>query len=828
MNRHTFYILMVLMMLSNGITYCQSTATKLLVNDAGYFEKHGLNVLVFNSHYGLFGDEKLAGVEIIHHEVRTATNGDVRLDPTPEQWDSIPQFIRRVVDKKNNSIEAFLRYPSFDFNYSVKVTSFNDGVSISVTLEKELPVALKGRAGFNLEFLPPAYFTKTYLIDDHSGTFPLYPTSSMSVLNGATEPQPLATGKKIVLAPEDPERSIQIISANELKLYDGRNKAQNGWFVLRSLIPAGRSGKVIEWIVTANTIPNWIRKPIIAHSQVGYHPSQQKMAVIEVDKNDHPLASARLLKINADGNLTEAIKSRLKSWGKYLRYNYLIFDFSAAKENGLYEIEYGNIRTKPFQISNDVFENAWHPTLDIFMPEQMDHMFVNEAYRVWHGASHLDDALQAPVNHEHFDLYAQGPFTDTRFKPYEHIPGLNVGGWFDAGDYDIRTQTVYGTVINLVQAWELFKPMRDETLVDQTIRYTDLHHPDGKPDILQQIEHGTLQLLGQFNAVGHAINGIVEAHLDQYTHLGDAVTKTDNLIYNAALKEHRSDGFTSGNFDDRWAFTSRSSSLNYGSVAALSAAGRALKNYNDTLSGQCITVAKKVWEEEQTHAPDIFRHGNTTGGPLPDEKLRAALELLITTGNKKFADTINAHVPDFEKQFGRYAMLALEAIPYMDAAYKQKIETLVRDYKKNVLEKLSAQNPFGVPVTTGGWAGSGAVIGFGLTNYFLWKAYPGIIDKEYVLRSLNYIYGTHPASDISLVSAVGTESKKIAYGNNRANFTFIPGGIVPGVLVIPPDFPENKEDWPFIWGENEYVVGLGASYILLVNAVNDLLNSKDK
>jgi len=46
---------------------------------------------------------------------------------------------------------------------------------------------------------------------------------------------------------------------------------------------------------------------------------------------------------------------------------------------------------------------------------------------------------------------------------------------------------------------------------------------------------------------------------------------------------------------------------------------------------------------------------------------------------------------------------------------------------------------------------------------------------------------------------------------------------VPGVLILSPDFPENKEDWPFLWGENEYVVGLGASYILLVHAVNDLL-----
>lgn len=822
------FLICLLLMVCYGQTYSQSTSAKLIVNDAGYFEKRGWNVLVFNSHYGLFGDEKLSGIEIIHHEVRTATNGDVRLNPTPEQWDSIPQFIKRVVDKKNNSIEAFLSYPSFNFNYSVKVTSLNDGVNISVILEKELPEALKGRAGFNLEFLPSAYFTKTYLTDDRSGVFPLYPAGSMNIVNGSTEPKPLATGKKIILAAEDDERRVKIKSDTELQLFDGRNKAQNGWFVVRSLIPSGKSGKVIEWLLSANTISNWIRKPVISHSQVGYHPSQQKMAVIELDKNDKSLSSARLLKINEDGKFTEALKSNLKNWGNYLRYNYFTFDFSSVKENGLYEIEYENIRTKPFRIANDVYETAWHPTLDIFLPVQMDHILINEAYRVWHGASHLDDALQAPVNHEHFDLYAQGPSTGTRFKPYEHIPGLNVGGWYDAGDYDIRTQTQYGTVLNLVQAWELFKPVRDETFIDQTIRYAGLHHPDGKPDILQQIEHGTLQLLAQFNAVGHAINGIIEAHLDQYTHLGDAVTKTDNLIYNASLKPYQSDGFTSGNFDDRWAFTSKSSSLNYGSIAALSAASRALKGYNDTLANQCLAMAKKVWEEEQTHAPDLFRHGNTTGGPLPDEKLKAALQLLIATKNKKFADTINSYLPDFEKQFGRYALLAVEAVPYMNASYKQQIQNLAVDYKKNVLEKMSTQNPFGVPVTTGGWAGSGAVIGFGLTNYFLWKAFPEIIDKEYVLRSLNYIYGAHPGSDISLVSAAGTESKKIAYGNNRANFSFIAGGVVPGVLIVPPDFPENKEDWPFLWGENEYVVGLGASYILLVNAVNDLVNSKEK
>jgi len=50
---------------------------------------------------------------------------------------------------------------------------------------------------------------------------------------------------------------------------------------------------------------------------------------------------------------------------------------------------------------------------------------------------------------------------------------------------------------------------------------------------------------------------------------------------------------------------------------------------------------------------------------------------------------------------------------------------------------------------------------------------------------------------------------------------------VPGVLILKPDFPENKEDWPFLWGENEYVISLGASYIFAVNAVNDLLNQTE-
>ena len=826
MKFHFKLFLFYFSILSSASINAWAKADELQLNEKEYFETRGLNVLVFSNWYnGLFSDSKISGIELIHHGVRTATNGDVRLNATPEQWDAIPTFIERKVDVENNTIEAFMEYPDYQFKFSIKAVSQGDYINISVHLPEALPAALIGKAGLNLEFLPTAYFEKSFIMDSAHGLFPLYP-SGPKEQNGKVQPVPLAEGNSLTLAPDDNERTVSITSANaKLSLYDGRSKAQNGWFVVRSLLPANKSGDVLSWKLSASTIKNWVKEPVIGHSQVGYHPKQKKVAVVELDKNDRPEKNARLFKVNENGTAKQVLKSKLKSWGDYKRYQYQLFDFSDIAEEGVYYIQYAEQKTAPFRIANNVYGNTWHPTLDVYFPVQMDHVTVNEAYRVWHGASHLDDALQAPVDHEHFDLYAQGPTTDTPYKPGEHIPGLNIGGWYDAGDYDIRTQTQYATVNNLVNVWENFELKRDNTLVDYDRKYVDLHVPDGKPDVLQQIEHGTLALIAQFRAVGHAIPGIIVPDISQYTHLGDGLTMTDNLIYNSKLDELESNGFESGKFDDRWAFTTRTSALNFGSIAALTAASRALKGYNDELADECLKTAIKVWKEEQSQEPFTFRYGNTTGRGLAGEEMKAALELLITTGDKQYAERFLHHMPEMEKNFLFHATLAVRALPYMDDAYKAKIKQLVLAHREK-LDEFAQQNPYGVLITEGGWAGNGAVIGIAVTNYYLHQAFPDVITKEDVLKGLNYLYGTHPGSNISFVSAVGAQSKKVAYGMNRADFSFIAGGIVPGVLILKPDFPENKEDWPFLWGENEYVINLGASYIFLANAANELLNDK--
>ncbi|WP_049721745.1 glycoside hydrolase family 9 protein [Gilvimarinus polysaccharolyticus] len=844
-------------MLAACVNTPNNTAQNALVlNDKEYFDSAAVDVFAFSSKPGgLFFDSKTAGIEIVQHGERTATNGDVRLLHTPEQWDGMGQFVAREVDKQTGTITTQLAYPELDFSYSVKTTASDQGVVISVHLDSPLPKALEGKAGFNMEFVPAEYWDKAYLADGKPGQFPRSASTTHGMVmndQGLTEPTAFAQGKTLVLAPADPERRVTIsetLGDGELMLFDGRTKAQNGWYVVRDMIPAGRTGKVVEWKLDISAIPGWVREPVIGYSQVGYHPAQPKRAVIELDPNDTPESNVELLKIHADGSTTVAHSGKPKAWGEYLRYEYVTFDFSDVNEPGLYQLRYGNQTTDTFPIDKEVLAKVWQPTLDFFFPVQMDHMQVREAYRVWHGRSHMDDALQAPPNYEHFDLYAHGEELDTDFKPFQHIDGLDYGGWYDAGDYDIRTQSQYHTIEGLVHAVEEFGVERDNTTVSQEKKFTQINRPDGKQDMLQQIEHGTLALIAQHRAIGHAIPGIVAGRLYQYPHLGDGSTKTDNMVYDASMDPHAKErsvgkmyepstvdptagedlmpenGTHSGRFDDRWAFTSNTSALNYGSAAALAAASRVLGPINQQLADESLATAKRVWQYEANREPNTYRFGNTTGGKLEEEKLKTAVELLISTQDKRYAEAVSELFDSVKDNFrGENVAMLVLAMPYMDDAYADALAALTRSYRDEI-NTIEQENPYGVPITRGGWAGNGSVMGFGITNYWLHKAFPDIVEKELVYRSLNYIFGTHPDSNYSFASGIGAKSQTAAYGNNRADFSYIPGGVVPGVLVLAPDLPENKSNWPFFWGQNEYVIPMGSRYLFLTHAAQSLLEN---
>jgi endoglucanase len=484
--------------------------TGLHLNKKEYFEAPGINVMAFQD---IYPDGHQGGVSIIQNGVRVATNGDVRLDPAPGQWQPMPKQDAREVDAASNTITTTLSYPDptknrtgfnpidypdLNFTYKVRVHGEGNSIRVTVDLDKPIPAAFLGKVGFNFELFPNDLFGRSWYLGSTSGIFPRQangPETRDS--SNEVQPLPLATGSQLSIAPEtDGQRMLIESKTGDLVLLDARSKRNNGWFVVRSLVAAGATKGAIEWVITPHAIPGWKFQPVVHVSQIGYHPAQKKIAIIELDRDDPGVDPVRVLRIDRMGGTREVLSATARPWGDFVRYKYAELDFSKIEEPGMYQVAFRDTISQPFRIATDVYQRGvWQPVLEYFLPVQMCHMRVEQQYRVWHGACHLDDARMSKTSHNHFDGYEQGPSTLTKYHPGESVPGLDQGGWHDAGDGDLRIESQADEVSILASAYETFHLDYDDTTVDEGSHRAQIHVPDGKADALQQIEHGILTIL---------------------------------------------------------------------------------------------------------------------------------------------------------------------------------------------------------------------------------------------------------------------------------------------------------------------------------------------
>ena len=813
-----------------------------------YLDSPAVSVLVFHDTYP---EGKQGGVEIIQHGDRVAADGDVRLEATPGQWAALPSAGPREADPSTLEVRVRAEFVRPRLAYSIRVRPEGESVRISVDLEKELDPELAGKAGFNLELFPPAYFGKAFYLGETAGVFPRQGNGPMEdAAGGPPRPVALARGPRLVAAPEDSLRMMTIESLGaELELFDGRDTSDNGWFVVRSALAADRTRGAAEWVVTPRRVPGWRRAPMIGISQVGYHPGQVKRAVIELDRRSGPPGRAMLLRVSPDGGLREVLSAPAVPWeGKFLRYDYAGFDFTPVREPGMYVVRYGASETPPFRIAPDVYrDGVWQPTLETYLPVQMCHVEVRDGFRIWHGACHLDDAVQAPPDTVHFDGYRQSASLPDRFAAHEHIPFLARGGWHDAGDYDLAAGSQAETTRMLVLIGEAFGIAGDQTTVDEARRSVVLHRPDGVPDLVQQIGHGAENLLSGYRVAGHSFGGIIAGSIDQYVLIGDTASMTDNLVYDPALGPGEVRGGRSGRPDDRWAFTDPDTSLEYKVAAALASAIRnlpaaiaavlvlltlslaaplrpatALDGANPALAGECLETALGVWEREQARTPIVGRAAYVPGRPDVQEVM-AAVELFVATGQDRFRDRIVSRLPVIEKNFGDLGWTVSRVLAAIgDPAFAGAVRASAERYAAETEQDL-ASNPYGVPWHPRIWGLGWNIQSFAVGQYYLVKGFPDLFEPEPLYRALNYVLGCHPGSNVSFVSGVGARSLTIGYGMNRADWSYIPGMNVSGTALIRPDFPELKDDFPFLWQQAENVIGGAATYIFAVLAADDLL-----
>jgi hypothetical protein len=794
------------------------------VNDQEYLETQGFNVLVFHNSYPE-GDQ--GGIEFIHHNDRTASNGYINVDLTGDQRFPRPLTAERTIDKEKGEIKASVKVPEFNFSYDVRIWAEENKIHLVVDLEKPLPAEWKGKATFDLQLFPVNYTGKTWHLGSKSGVIPVEGLGPMLTdAEGRARSSAMAKGPKLVIAPEDPMNKLHIEQVRgDLQLVDERNGTLSGWLLVRSEIPDGVDKGAIEWIITPNIIPEFIAKPVISISQAGYHPEQVKRAVIELDSRAESIETAKLQMIGDDGNIKDVKSSVPEEWGKFLRYKYVVFDFTGVKDPGIYTISYGDVKSEPFGIGTDVYHRSvWQPTLEIYFPVQMCHMRIRDRSRVWHGACHLDDAVQAPVNTIHVDGYQTYATTETNYKPFTPVPFMNRGGWHDAGDNDLAAGSQAQTTLFLALAGEEFGIDVDQTTVKQDALYVELRKPDGVSDLLQQLEHGVINLLSGYRAFGHSAVGIIETR-EGRSFLGDVAQVSDQLLYDASLRPGEIRGNRSGNPDDRWVVTNKDTSLEYQVITALVAAGRLLRGYNDKLADECLNTAIKAWNYEQTHEPVIQPNAYVPRNHEQQE-VHATVELLITTGEQKYKDRLVQLLPVIEKATASVGWAAARSLQYVNNEdFKSGVMKALQAYKIQ-LDSTLAGNPYGVPWRPRIWGIGWDIQKYGVGQYYLSREFPDMFSRENLCNVVNYVLGCHPGSSTSFISAVGARSIIPAYGFNMHWWSYIPGGNVAGTALIRPDFPEMKEPFPYIWQQTEYVMPGASTYIFCVLGADKLLNDK--
>jgi hypothetical protein len=805
------------------------------LTDGGYFHSGGVDVMVFDD---IYPEGHQGGVGLIMHGQRIATNGDLRLEATPGQWQPVPKQLSRKIDgssitttlcypDSSRHMTGFnpMIYPELQLRYDVRVESRGRSIVVTVDLDRPIPAELVGKVGFNFEFYPGVLFGKPWIMDTQSGIYPQQPNSPLAfsepnykhtgsyhqqgkpeadfnqLIGSGYSPmvaddiiaEPYAVGRKFTSRPDDPLQRVTIESmAGDLKLYDGRMNHNNGWFVLRSEVQPGATKGAVQWVITPNVVSGWRYKPVVQTSQVGYLLAQKKEAVIELDANESISGKVEVYRIDPDGEHLVRTLTPV-SWGKFLRYNYLKADFTDIREPGLYQVRYDESRSSVFRIGPDVFtRGVWQPVVEYFLPVQMCHMRVSEKYRVWHGACHLDDALMAPA-HSHIDGYAQQAGL-SRYAALEKVAGVNVGGWHDAGDYDLRIESQAGEAYILAQAMEQFHPELDVTSIDYAKHETEIHQPDGRNDVMQQIENGALTVVNGYLALGRLYRGIICNSVRQYVLLGDASTMTDGKP---------------GNSDDRWIFTEDNPQREMTTAAQLAGVGRCLRGFNDTLSTHCIQIAQTLYR--QTRYEGL-------------EKVHAALELLTATGDKSYERYIISRKKDIIGHIADCGWYLAEWSLTAPAAFRRDFAKALATYSREV-HSLAAETPYGVPYRPQIWGAGWDIQSFAFRHYFLHKAYPQLFSPQLLYSALNFVLGCHPGSNTaSFASGVGARSTTVAYGMNRADWSYIPGGVASGTALIRPDYPELL-DFPFLWQQMEYCLGGASSHYLFM--VLAACNSRD-
>ncbi len=392
----------------------------------------------------------------------------------------------------------------------------------------------------------------------------------------------------------------------------------------------------------------------IAINQVGYLPQSIKFAYFNSKVNSFKIVDAEAGKVVFSGDCKLWKKNDPASGETVYR-----GDFSQFSEEGTYYIVDNNGRkSAPFTIASGVYDDLYQKSVKSFYIQRCG----------------------VPLDEKYAGKFAH-PICHTQDGIYHNSAGKTghkdvTGGWHDAGDYGKYIVNGAYSVAVMLTGYELYPA---------GFRSDNLNIPEsgnGIPDYLDECRFELEWFLTMQDDDGGLYHKVTAANFSAME------TKPQN-------------------HDDPRLIIQKTSTATADFAAVMAKAARIYRQYDKDFSEACRTAALNAWTYLENNPKIIPKGGYQNPRDINtgsygdrndrDERLWAAVELYITSGDEKFNRFYQANIgriPEFDELFSWNSVQNLAHVNYLllaDDANTEKTKQSIQKEFKKYCETLKAK-----------------------------------------------------------------------------------------------------------------------------------------
>ncbi len=533
----------------------------------------------------------------------------------------------------------------------------------------------------------------------------------------------------------------------------------------------------------------------IVINQVGYYPNSPKSALLINVTNPRPgkvqLVNNRTKRTVFETELT-APQQDAASQDIIQTMN-----FSQFNKEGIYYLKFGTIQSYPFQIGKTIYRDALNKLLRSYYLQRCGVAVRDSAIGVNHPPCHINDGLIA-----HADSFNQSGKQKRA-----------IGGWHDAGDYGKYVGPTAVTVGRLLSLYEQYPKL----FSDRQLAIPE--SGNRRPDILDEVKVGLdwmLTMQRQDGAVYRKLSGkewpgAILPHKDQQP----------RYVYGISTPE-------TAKF-----------------AAAMAMANRLYASYDSAFAQTCLKAAQKAWDflqKEPSTKVDWFEGDDSgSGGYLNqspegrlqtdrNDRLWAAAELFITTGNSAFEQYLNQNIGSWTYQvYGWTDSSPLGMTDYLMLTGRKGSDSLKEQIKEKLLQRADslmqkvASSGYRLANQDFIWASNRLAAEEGITLLYAYRVTGNQDYFSAAVDQLDYLLGRNHFNK-SFITGVGSNSVRYVHHRiGQANKIVIPGLMVGGPNANAEDGIAPKGLGPLSYlddersfATNEYAIDYNASVIGLM------------